>query len=556
MSPARLRWLKPTPSDRATRRLGPFHLLSVVILGVLLGATVAVTVFAHDVVAGEEDRLLTERVNEVNLVLANSVSTISSNLQVLSRSYQAGGPASFTRDASAQIATSQAPRAVAVLRPVGGGFVVVDPAGRGLTAGQTVSAAPAEAARAAEAGSGMAATGVYRAGGSRALGFALGAPGGVVIYQQVLLGPVQPPAQAGTRPFSEVHVVLYASPRPDPGQVLLATTKSLPLRGAVKYAPLMVGSTRWVTGVKAVQPLVGSVAVAAPWVALTVGAVGSVLVFLVVEGMAWRRDVAVETLQVEHRFAESLQRRLLPTVPPLTGLDVASSYVPGADHQQVGGDWFDVFELPSGQVAVVIGDVMGHDVEAAAIMAQLRSSLRSYATEGGGPAWTLERLAAFVDLFAVPAVATVVYGLLEPPDAGGSRRLSWANAGHLPPLLRLADGRVEELDQGASPLLGAPCTQARPTGERLLPPGCTLLLYTDGLVEVQDQSLGVTVAQLQEVLGRAEQARAEEVCAAILSAQLPSSRRDDVALLVVKVNAEPSAPAGGQERAVSARSDA
>ena len=113
-----------------------------------------------------------------------------------------------------------------------------------------------------------------------------------------------------------------------------------------------------------------------------------------------------------------MQRRLLPTLPALGGLDVASSYVAGADRQQVGGDWFDVFELPSGQIAVAIGDVMGHDVDAAATMAQVRAALRSYALAGGEPADTVDQLARFVELFGVSAVVTVVYGVLQPARLG------------------------------------------------------------------------------------------------------------------------------------------
>ena len=528
------------PSEGAGRRVGSFHLLSLLVAVLLLVATAAVTVFAQELVASQERSLLTERTNEVNLVLSNTITTISTDLDILSQSYTNGGPSGFVTSAQAVLSTGSRTRGFGVLRPNGNGFVVVAAAGQGLTPGQLVRGSPLPAIEAAQRGSKMAATNVYLIRGTRAIGFALRARDGALIFEQSLLGPVSPPSEAGTRPFSELRAAVYASAKPEPGQVVVATTRSLPLTGAVRYAPLMVGSTTWVTAVNAVHPLVGSVAAAAPWVALAVGVIGSALVFLLVESIARRRDVAVEALEMEHRFAESLQRRLLPAVPTLPGLDVASSYVAGADHQQVGGDWFDVFELPSGQVAVVIGDVMGHDVEAAAIMAQLRSSLRSYASDGRDPAWTLERLVGYLDLFEVPAVVTVVYGILDPPGADGCRRFRWANAGHLPPLLRHADGRVEELSDGASPLLGAPSFAPRPVGEKMLPARSTLLLYTDGLVEVRHQSLGVTIGELREVFGRADRPTAQEVCDSILATQLPGSRRDDVALLVVRLDSDPS----------------
>jgi serine phosphatase RsbU (regulator of sigma subunit) len=359
-----------------------------------------------------------------------------------------------------------------------------------------------------------------------------------------------PPAQAGTAPFSELHVVVYGSPRPDASQVLVATATALPLRGTVKYVPLMAGSTRWLTGVAAIHPLVGSVASAAPWIALAAGLRGSILVFLLLEAAAYRRDSAVQAFESEHRFAEALQRRLLPTLPPFAGLEVASSYLAGADDQQVGGDWFDVFELPSGQVAVAIGDVMGHDVDAAATMAQVRAALRSYAVEGGDPARTVTQLARFVELFGVSAVVTVIYGLLDHPGPDGSHRFRWANAGHLPPLLRHSGGQVEELAEPSSPLLGAPSTEPRPMGDRWLGLNSTLLLYTDGLVEAEGQDLAANVRQLQAVLGRAGLPAVQDVCATVLDAQLTSSRRDDVAILLVKVT---ELPATGEPTAETVR---
>jgi serine phosphatase RsbU (regulator of sigma subunit) len=262
---------------------------------------------------------------------------------------------------------------------------------------------------------------------------------------------------------------------------------------------------------------------------------GSILVFLLLEATAYRRDSALQALESERRSAEALQLSLLPTLPTLDGLDVGSTYVTGADDQQVGGDWFDVFEVPSGQVAVVIGDVMGHDIDAAATMGQVRAALLSYAVDGADPAGVVDQLARFLELFGVSALITLMYGLLDGAGPDGSRRFRWANAGHLPPLLRHPDGRVEELTEPSSPLLGAPSSEPRLMGETRLDLNATLLLYTDGLVEADGHDLVASIRQLQDGLGRADRPAAQDVCAAILEAQLPGSRRDDVALLVVKV---------------------
>ena len=519
--------------------------MALVALTLLVVITAGVTIFVHLIVQSQEKRRLNERAREVNLVLSTSINTISTNLSVLGRDADDGGIASFEAEARAQLAAGPATSGLALLRPSVSGDRVIAASGPGLTVGQVLTGVAAAGVAAVKPGAAMVATPIYGSGASRSLGFVLASPGGFVVYRQSILGPVRPPSQAGTAPFSELYVALYDSARPDLSQVLVSTTTALPLRGTVVHVPLMAGSTQWLTAVSAVHPLVGSVAANAQWVAMGVGLVSALLVFLLVQGLARRRNLAVIALNAEQRFAETLQRRLLPTVPVLPGLDTASSYVPGADRQQVGGDWFDVFELPSGRVAVVIGDVMGHDIEAAATMAQVRASLRSYAAEGGDPAWTVERLATFIDLFSIPGIVTAVYGVLDPPAPDGSRRFSWTNAGHLPPLLRQPDGSVEELTDASSPLLGAPATLPREVGERVVAPGSTILLYTDGLVEVQGENLAVTVAQLERVLGGAAHDSADAVCRAILDAQLPSSRRrDDVAMLVVRIGGGPADQGG------------
>lgn len=548
------------PTGRSFRRVGRFHVVPLITWFGLAAVTAGLAILAQVVVTHEEKTLLTERANEVNLVLSDSLSTTASNLETLARDVASGGVAAFALDARDQLsaAPSGGPAALALLRPSSGGaFVVVAEAGTGLAVGQAVSAPQAQAMRLALAGHSMTATGVYGSGRSRSVGFALAAPGGLVVYRQTVIGPVHPPAQAQSAPFSELRVVVYASPRPDPAEVLVATARSLPLHGSVRYVPLMAGETRWLTGVSAVHPLIGTLAAAAPWVVLGVGLAGSVLVFFLLEGMAYRRDLAMRALENEHRFAEALQRRLLPEVPVLAELDVASSYVPGSDNQRVGGDWFDVFNLDDGKTAVVIGDVMGHDEEAAAAMAQLRSAVRAYAAEGGDPSWVVERVARLVDLFDIAGIVTMIYGVLDPAGSDGSRMFSWANAGHLPPLLRSPHGTTVELSDGSSPLLGAPFAGPRPMGQQRLEGGSALLLYTDGLVESHRENLASSVRRLVEVVEQTHGSSAADLCHAVLKEQVSGALRDDVALVVVRtLSGESAAHASGLGRAWAGLEDA
>ena len=154
-----------------------------------------------------------------------------------------------------------------------------------------------------------------------------------------------------------------------------------------------------------------------------------------------RAGLAVDNIRLysaEHAAAETLQRSLLPVLSEVPGLELCAHYLPSSSAGAVGGDWYDVLELPDGATGVAIGDVMGHDLSAAAAMGQLRSVLRSYAWEGDRPAQVLDRLNRLVQGLDMAQLATCVYARLTRVDGGGE--LVWSNAGHLSPLVRLPDG--------------------------------------------------------------------------------------------------------------------
>ena len=239
--------------------------------------------------------------------------------------------------------------------------------------------------------------------------------------------------------------------------------------------------------------------------------------------------------QREHQVAEALQRSLLPDLPSIDGLDVAAVYLPGSSAAQVGGDWYDLFRLPDGAVGITIGDVMGHDLTAAAAMGQLRSVLQSYAWQGSAPAVVLDRLDQLVQGLDMAQLATCVYGRLELPGAGRDGVLCLANAGHLPPALRRADGHVRLLDSGVSLLVGAALGLEREEAEEAIGPGSVLVLYTDGLVEHRGRDLDVGLEALQRALADAPAGSAQGVLDAVLAALVEDDLDDDVAVLVVRV---------------------
>jgi serine phosphatase RsbU (regulator of sigma subunit) len=242
----------------------------------------------------------------------------------------------------------------------------------------------------------------------------------------------------------------------------------------------------------------------------------------------------------EHQVAAALQASLLPTLPELAGVTCAARYRSRDQDAQVGGDWYDVFSVPDGAIGVAIGDVMGHDLAAAAAMGQLRSVLRSYAYEGSSPSVVLDRLDRLVQGFDMAQLATAVYGriILD----GEATMMLFTNAGHLPPLVRRPDASTYRLHRGASPLIGAlPPGQAR-RGEAAvaLPPGSLLALYTDGLVETRHRDVDAGIDILSAALSDLPaDTSPEEACDALLDAASTDNQDDDIALLVMRIDKTP-----------------
>lgn len=232
--------------------------------------------------------------------------------------------------------------------------------------------------------------------------------------------------------------------------------------------------------------------------------------------------------EVERTTAEALQRSLVPTrLPALPGLDLAARYVPG-EGGGVGGDWYDLFVLPTGRPCLVIGDVVGHGLRAAVVMGRLRSALRAYALEGGDPAEVLTKLDQKVLHFEPGAMATVLYAKFEP----GLERLHVSSAGHLPPLLMLPGAKADLLDLPIDPPLGVRLGQRRRTTTVQVPAGALICCYTDGLVERRGSHIDHGIRQLREAI---RPGGADAVCAAVM-AELIGNRPtdDDAAILVIR----------------------
>ncbi|GGZ91822.1 SpoIIE family protein phosphatase [Streptomyces echinoruber] len=241
--------------------------------------------------------------------------------------------------------------------------------------------------------------------------------------------------------------------------------------------------------------------------------------------------------QRQRKVAETMQRHLLPALPRVPGLEMTARYLPAPDASQVGGDWYDAFPLPDGATALAIGDVVGHDLDAAAGMAQIRSMLRAYAwSQQAPPSHIVGQIdRAVLHITEVPMV-TLVFGRMTLRD--GRWELSWTNAGHPPPLLVARNGLAHYLTDGHGILLGTGADRPRSDATTRLDPGDTLLLYTDGLVETPGRSLDEGLALLRRHAASLAHRPLKSFADLLLERTRPTGNDDDVALLALRVPAD------------------
>src|SRR3954454_16460605 len=258
-----------------------------------------------------------------------------------------------------------------------------------------------------------------------------------------------------------------------------------------------------------------------------------------IQDLARRAALAMDNVrlyQQEHAVADTLQRSLLPVLPEIPGITAAAHYVSASTAADVGGDFYDLLPLPDDSIGMVIGDVVGHDVTAAAAMGHLRGLIRAcvWEAEDADPASVLARVDRLVQGLHVAPMATLVYArAVRPAAAGGPWQLHVANAGHPPLILRRPDGTVGLIDGVTSLLVGVDSGALRQTVEVEVPAGATLIAYTDGLIERPGADLDDGIAELCARLAAAPlDADPELLCAAAVAGTLDG--RDDVALIAVR----------------------
>nr|WP_230417114.1 SpoIIE family protein phosphatase [Micromonospora tarapacensis] len=235
---------------------------------------------------------------------------------------------------------------------------------------------------------------------------------------------------------------------------------------------------------------------------------------------------AQRSFDEEHRIAVTLQRSLLPRrIPQIAGLDLAVRYEPASARTEVGGDFYELVML-DGHLLLAIGDVAGHSLHAATVMAELRHALRAYAVEGHQPGEILHRVNELMRTLLPNELATICLLLLEPTTG----RVRLASAGHLPPLIS-QDGKAEYV-QHAAPLLGV--RAPRPADlEFVLPAGATMVFYTDGLIERRDVTIDEGLSALAACASWVDD-DLDRFCERLLVELAPDEIQDDVAVVVLR----------------------
>lgn len=365
------------------------------------------------------------------------------------------------------------------------------------------------------------------------------ANGDTLVHHEDLQGPMPPIPEESPMPLSRALrgvASTLAGPQtyqgtPDSG-IAVEQRRLFDTTGMHSAAIAPIRSTREVLG------------------ALTLGRAENPVAFTpadlpLIEDIARRAGLALDNARLyqrQRKVAETMQNHLLPQMPGVPGLQMTVRYLPAPEASQVGGDWYDAFPLPDGSTALAVGDVVGHDLEAAAGMAQVRNMLRAYAwSRREPPSRIVERLDEAIQHITDVSMATLVFARIEPADAG-HWRLSWTNAGHPPPLLISRDGLAHYLTDGHGILLGTQAGSPRPDATALLPPGSTLVLYTDGLIEEPGHTLDAGLNRLRQHAAALAHRPLASFTDQLLRRVRPAGNDDDVALLALRTPSRPAEP--------------
>jgi len=384
-------------------------------------------------------------------------------------------------------------------------------------------------------------------GGIQKLGYLMADTGSSGTF--VVAGAQQLPRRyilpvAANSPDAGLNIAIYFGSTTNPNALVAQTSAQLPGGADTAKAVIPFGTSKLTVVASPRAALAGSLSEALPWVVTAAGVLMTIVVALLVERLVRRErraeDLARQNDLLYHQqrdVAITLQRSLLPRdFPEIAGVECAGAYLPGATGTEVGGDWYSVIEA-GGRTYLVVGDISGRGVQAAAFMAQLRFTIRTLASLGHDPADILEHASGDIDLETSERFATVLIGVID-----DRRQLTLASAGHPPPLLVDA-ARADYPAIRTGPPLGVGPSEYE-TVTVSLAPDTTVIAFTDGLVETRSAPLDEGLARLRRAAAARRGLGVDDLVQAITDELLPEGSEDDVAVVALRFAGTRSPEAG------------
>ncbi|HEY3923760.1 MAG TPA: PP2C family protein-serine/threonine phosphatase [Acidothermaceae bacterium] len=360
---------------------------------------------------------------------------------------------------------------------------------------------------------------------------------GYVVYGEAPLTPTKQVTIPPTSPFADLKVALYLGPNPT-NAALLEATDTTPIEGQTAQTSLPLGNTVVTLVGASTKPLAGGLSNALAWIVAGAGFVLAIAIGWIVE-YAIRRRLHAESLardndrlyREQRDIAGTLQHALLPQLPAVQGLDVAARYVAGVAGLEVGGDWYDVIGTDDDRCVFFVGDVSGSGLNAAALMASLRYAARAYIAQGDSIQTVLVKLSELHDIERDEHFATVLAGDI---DVVG-RRVTLVSAGHFAPLL-VSDGLTQFLDVPVEPPIGVARISEPRAVTYEVPPGSTLIAFTDGLVERRGESIDEGLMRLRHAAGSefSESSESAAVVDTLTTRLITDTAPDDTIVLAIR----------------------
>jgi serine phosphatase RsbU (regulator of sigma subunit) len=359
----------------------------------------------------------------------------------------------------------------------------------------------------------------------------------LIAYGESVLADNQNAMPDVGKSYDNVDYVLYLGNEARRDARIYSRSPRLPLEGSRETMSVPYGDTELHLEFASRANLAGWLSTNLYWIIALSGVVLAVVAGVTLQWIATRRDRAAalaaenaELYREQRNIAVTLQRSLLPEqLGGVAGIEVAARYEPAAERTEVGGDWYDAMPVPGGCLFVVVGDVSGHGIKAAATMASLRFAARAYAADGSDPAAVLTKLGMLLDVARDAEFATVLCALFDPNRS----KLLLAVAGHPNPLLLDADG-ARYLDVPHGPPIGVPNGAYEQVEVDLAATG-TLLAFTDGLVERRGESLDRGFGRLLNWLPPTD-TPLPVLVSTVADSAAKTGHEDDLAILGVRWN--------------------